>query len=212
MKLSPWQLWCISKFYRIYACTFRYESLDQERMDSLILRKIPLLTAFFHEELISVASSSTCYSVPINALAMTSASRDGDIVEALCAAYNIRTVRGSSSRGGMKALREIKRRVEEEDITMVAIAIDGPNGPRREAKPGIIYLSYLLKFPIIPCRYIATRAKILHTMWDKTRVPLPFTKISVRYGEPYYITEELTSVSLLLEQRKLQEKLEQLEK
>lgn len=114
---------------------------------------------------------------------LVSQHRDAEILNqmALCLGLNI--VRGSTTRGGSKAIRELKRYSK---FSSIAIAPDGPKGPRREMAMGAIYLASLLKMPIVPVGVGCDRPKRLGT-WDKFAIPRPFSRVRVIFGPKYYL-------------------------
>lgn len=208
MKLSQNQITWLQRVYKLYLGTLRYRAVNQEIPDTLLRQKIPFFAAFWHDEIIPIPGSRCCYSEPIRVVALTSPSRDGNLVEAMCAAYDIETIRGSSSKGGFEAIREIKKRISHGQNNMVSIAVDGPRGPSRVVKPGIIYLASMLQMPIVTMRFLASPVSIVYTSWDCQKIPFPFAKVHVLYGEPLYIPkkcsqEQLEEYRICLEQRLL---------
>ena len=83
-----------------------------------------------------------------NGYALTSKSKDGELVAKFAQTFGVKSVRGSSNRGGREALVQLLRVTRKGG--RVAFAVDGPKGPRGEVKPGIIYLSQKLQVPILP--------------------------------------------------------------
>lgn len=110
-----------------------------------------------------------------------SRSRDGEIIAKVVQRWGYHVVRGSTSRGGSEAFRELLRRLEAGRD--VVITPDGPRGPREEVQPGIIALSRMTGYPIVPVSYDASR-RILLRSWDRFLVPLPFSRIRIVVGEP----------------------------
>lgn len=120
---------------------------------------------------------------------MTSLSKDGELQTGILSKFGYRIVRGSSSRGGAEALIQMIN-ILKEDFS-VAFAIDGPRGPLYEVKPGVIFLAKKTGVPIIPLTVRYSNAIELTKTWDHYNVPLPFSKATVVYGEPIYISEQL---------------------
>lgn len=105
---------------------------------------------------------------------LTSRSYDGEFIARIIERLRFRAVRGSSSRGGVSALRALQRELTAGEF--VAFTIDGPRGPRYVAKPGPIHLARATGAPVF-CFYVAVeRAWILNT-WDAFIVPKPFSRI-----------------------------------
>ena len=108
---------------------------------------------------------------------MTSTSFDGEYIARIIEKFGFRAVRGSSTRGGARALRGLHREIEAGHG--VAFTIDGPTGPRYVAKPGPVVLARNTQAPI-QCFYIAVdRAWILNS-WDALIIPKPFARAHVQ--------------------------------
>jgi lysophospholipid acyltransferase (LPLAT)-like uncharacterized protein len=117
---------------------------------------------------------------------MGSKSKDGDLAVRTSASVGMKAVRGSSSRGGTEALKELIDLTLKENIR-VGLTVDGPRGPARKPKRGIFAIAHTCKIPVVPYISIASRRKTLERSWDKTRVPLPFGTLHHCYGEPIMI-------------------------
>jgi lysophospholipid acyltransferase (LPLAT)-like uncharacterized protein len=142
------------------------------------------LAALFHESMVPCAwlYRDRRYSVAV------SRSRDGDLIRAsLVALGYAEPARGSSSRGGPAALRQLVRMLAEG--TTAAVLVDGPRGPARVAKTGVIHLARLSGRPIQPVAFSARPALRLSS-WDQSLVPLPFARVVVAYGEPIAVGGE----------------------
>lgn len=124
--------------------------------------------------------------------------RDGAMISRIIQWFGIRTVEGSSSKGSLKALRQIHALVAEGDN--IAITPDGPRGPFQKAAPGVSYVAHATGLPVIPVAYSAVRCKRLGS-WDKFMLPLPFTRIAVVASAPLYIEHDDTSQLLYVEEQ-----------
>jgi len=112
---------------------------------------------------------------------LVSASKDGEKLAQVLSKFNLICVRGSSSRRGKEALRELARLVEEGYD--VGITPDGPRGPKYHCHDGVISLSQLTQSPIIPLSYNLSR-KITVNSWDNFMIPWPFARATLRLAEP----------------------------
>jgi hypothetical protein len=118
---------------------------------------------------------------------MTSRSYDGEYIARIIEKLGYRAVRGSSSRGAVRALLGMRRELEEDHT--VAFTIDGPRGPRYIAKPGPVLLAKMTGRPIT-CFYIhAKRAWILNS-WDQMIIPKPFSDAMLYVTAPIYVPEQ----------------------
>ena len=121
----------------------------------------------------------------MNCAIIVSRSKDGEIIARVLQKQGHETVRGSTSRGGIRALagliRSLKKRVRPGVITP-----DGPRGPRFKCKGGIITLAKKMGYPVIPLTYSAKKIKVFNS-WDKFILPYPFTTCRIIYGKPLYV-------------------------
>lgn len=116
---------------------------------------------------------------------LASRSRDGELVARWIRRFGLEPVRGSSTRGGAEALRLLVRALRAgREVVVVA---DGPKGPREVLKPGVIALARLSGAPIVPVSVGAAREWRLGS-WDEFRIPKPFARCVVRFGEPIHVS------------------------
>ena len=112
---------------------------------------------------------------------LISRSKDGEIIAQVCRHFGLEPARGSSSRGGMEATRDLLRWVEQGD--RVGVTPDGPKGPREQVQDGVLYLAQKTGAPIVPVAYGARRRWVFGS-WDAFILPKPFNTIAMAYGEP----------------------------
>lgn len=112
---------------------------------------------------------------------LTSRSHDGELVARWIRRFGLVPVRGSSTRGGGEALRRLTRALRRGHE--VVVVPDGPTGPPEVLKPGVIALARLSGAPIVPTAVGAAREWRLGS-WDEFRIPKPFGRCVVRFGEP----------------------------
>src|SRR5690606_8909652 len=111
---------------------------------------------------------------------LASLSSDGDIVTFVMDRLGFRTIRGSSSRRGEEARFDMVDALEQGWFT--AITVDGPRGPRRRVKGGIVDVARRSQVAILPMMAIADRHWELTKSWDRFKIPKPFCRIVLRYG------------------------------
>jgi lysophospholipid acyltransferase (LPLAT)-like uncharacterized protein len=134
---------------------------------------------------------------------LISRNRDGDHIAGVVESWGFRVIRGSSSRGGAAALRQIVQTLEEG--TSVALTPDGPRGPRQQMKLGPLQAARLAGVPLVPATAGAVRAAYFGR-WDRFLVPAPFTWVPVALGEPMWVPSDVADDQLegyraLLEER-----------
>ena len=118
---------------------------------------------------------------------LVSASRDGEFLTGVLSKFNLICVRGSSSRRGKAALREMTELVNlgyDAGITP-----DGPRGPKYHCQDGVISLAQLTQAPIIPVSWDVSR-KVTFNSWDNFMVPLPFARATLRIAAPITISAD----------------------
>jgi lysophospholipid acyltransferase (LPLAT)-like uncharacterized protein len=135
---------------------------------------------------------------------MVSASRDGGFLTHILERFQTDPVRGSTSRRGSQALRELVSWAQQgRDL---AITPDGPRGPRYVVQDGIIALAQLTGLPIIPAG-TRVRWKIQLRSWDRFQIPLPFTRCDILAGPPISVPRNATPEERESLRRQLEEAL-----
>jgi lysophospholipid acyltransferase (LPLAT)-like uncharacterized protein len=135
-----------------------------------------VIIAFWHRHLLLMRYAYRGERISI----LISRHRDGELIARVMESFGLGTTRGSSTRGGVAAVRALLRRVREGyDL---AVTPDGPRGPVGEVKLGVIQLAALSGVPIQPVALAASRCRRLAS-WDRFLVPLPFCRVEMVYGE-----------------------------
>jgi len=124
-------------------------------------------------------------------VALTSANFDGEWTARLMARFGYRAARGSTSRGGGRALVQLRR--ELATGYPVAFTVDGPRGPARVVQAGAVWLAGATGQPIIPFHIEADRHWTTRS-WDGAQIPRPFSRIAVAIGTPLSIASTDTDV------------------
>ena len=135
---------------------------------------------------------------------MVSSSQDGEIISRAANAVGVETVRGSKTRGGTKASLELIKRIQNENING-ALTIDGPKGPNRIVKKGIIEIAKMAEVPIVPAVYWSPEKRFLKfKSWDEFRFPLFGTNLVMLFADPIPVPknpsdEEIEDIRLKIE-------------
>lgn len=145
--------------------------LDQER---------PYILAFWHGHLLLMVYAK--YPRPI--LTMISKHRDGELIAKTVGYFGALSARGSTTRGGSTALREMIAAAREGRT--LAITPDGPRGPRHVAQIGVVQAAQATGMPVIPAAFVAERKKVLRS-WDQFEIPHFFSRGVFAYGEPIFV-------------------------
>jgi lysophospholipid acyltransferase (LPLAT)-like uncharacterized protein len=161
----------------------------------------PSIFAFWHRCVFPAAHIFRNQGVAV----MTSRSFDGEYIARVIERNGYVAVRGSSSRGGVPALMTLHRLISEGHSA--AFTIDGPRGPRFVAKPGAVLLARNTGVPIVPF-YVAVKTKIELRSWDRSIIPLPFSRALLRATSPVYVPRDATDDDLPRYLAELQSKLD----
>lgn len=148
--------------------------------------KKPILLALWHGSLLLPLLSYRKEKI----LIITSPSGDGDLLHKVFHFMGYYSVRGSSSRQGARALLNAIREVSEGMNS--AIAVDGPKGPVFQVKPGIVAIAQKTGALIVPVGSAYSKHIAFKKAWDKTNLPLPFTKAVMHAGEPFEIKKDMS--------------------
>ena len=111
---------------------------------------------------------------------MVSDSRDGEYVARLATLFGINTVRGSSSKGAKKAIRDALGLLARKQA--IAVTPDGPRGPKYSIQPGILWFAAAGNAPVLPLHIESSRQWVLNS-WDGHCFPKPFSTIHISFGE-----------------------------
>jgi len=131
----------------------------------------------WHEQLIFGGFAGRSYDLS----AMVSQHRDGALVAGAFSAMGMTIVRGSSSRGGTRALRQA---IDVTRTRHMAITPDGPRGPRRVLKEGVVYLASRTGLSIVPVACASNHTFLIRGSWTDMILPLPFGRTWMLYGDP----------------------------
>jgi len=121
---------------------------------------------------------------------MASLSKDGSMLSVGLEKLGYFVVRGSSSRGGIGGLKALVDAIfKGKDV---ALAVDGPRGPRHEVKAGVLKLAQLSGRPILPLAASAERKTVFEKSWNKSFMPHPLSRVVVTYGELFPVPRKMT--------------------
>ncbi|MFW7379753.1 MAG: lysophospholipid acyltransferase family protein [Oligoflexus sp.] len=186
-RLQVWLLcWVAYIFIRLLYASLRFEVVGAEhrkKAESLHPNG-SLAIATWHQNSILGITGHAKQGICI----IISASIDGEIISWIANKLGLKSIRGSSSRGGREALLALVRYVRQGG--RVAFTVDGPRGPRHEVKPGILSLAKKTSCPILPMGAIAERYWSLSKTWDHFRIPKPFSRVRVYYKEPIMLASD----------------------
>jgi lysophospholipid acyltransferase (LPLAT)-like uncharacterized protein len=168
-------------YYRLLQLTWRLEVRESESLKKVLAEGGNFVVAHWHGEELGLLHLLARYKVAC----MVSTSFDGELVTRIIHLSGSKTVRGSSTRGAVTALKGILRLAKEG--WRPSVAVDGPRGPRHQVKLGVIEIAKVMKAPIFTINMACSRSHIFEKSWNKQEMPKTFTKMVVTWGEPIYV-------------------------
>ncbi len=204
IRLAAWLAYVL---LRLLSLTLR---LDRENLRDLadpyrgnIQGEGPIIYVFWHNRILA----ATAFFQRRGIVVMTSQSKDGDIIARVIQKFGFGATRGSATRGSVQALKGLARCVR--DGHDAAFTIDGPKGPRYEAKPGAVMLARLSGAPIQPIDICAASYWTIKS-WDRFRIPKPFSRGKIFYGKPILVPRDADETELAARNAELQSELDRL--
>lgn len=177
---KPWQQRWIGRFGNLL---IRVLGATWWTRDLVVRPPRPAIYLFLHGNILLSAHTHRDRDYTI----LISDHRDGEIIAQIGERLGLRPVRGSSTRGGAKAVLELLREHRDKPF---AVTPDGPRGPRGSVKRGLIHLAAQGDWPIIPMGFATNRAWRLKS-WDRFTIPKPFARVTCTLGDPLEIPSEL---------------------
>jgi lysophospholipid acyltransferase (LPLAT)-like uncharacterized protein len=174
--------------------TLRWRVEGLEHFDEILASGRQPVMAFWHGRILP----ATFYFRRRGIVVITSENFDGEWIARIIERFGYGTARGSSTRGGVKALLQMARDMEQG--RPAGFTLDGPRGPARVAQPGAVWLSQRTGNPILPFHLEASSAWTMRN-WDRTQIPKPFSTVALVVGEPMTVGEDVEKVRRELEAR-----------
>jgi lysophospholipid acyltransferase (LPLAT)-like uncharacterized protein len=162
------------------ARTLRWRVEGAGHYDELMRAGRPPILALWHGRILP----ATFYWRNRGIVAMTSENFDGEWIARLMARFGFRAARGSTSRGGSRALVQLRRELAAGQVA--AFTVDGPRGPARSAQAGAVWLAGATGHPLLPFHLEADRCWTARS-WDGSLIPKPFSTTAIAIGEPMIV-------------------------
>jgi lysophospholipid acyltransferase (LPLAT)-like uncharacterized protein len=185
--------------------TLRWRTEGLEHFDNIVRGGRQPVMAFWHGRILP----ATYYFRRRGIVVITSENFDGEWIAGIIERFGYGTARGSSSRGGRKALLQLRR-----DMAAgrpAGFTLDGPRGPARVAQPGAIWLAKVTGNPVLPFHLEADRHWTMKS-WDRTQVPKPFSTVAIAMGEPMDVPGDASEEGIESARQHLEERLRLLER
>jgi hypothetical protein len=166
---------------RALGATWRIEWRGLERVAEARGMSSQVIYAFWHGRLLVLSYSHRNRGVQV----LASEHPDGDLMGRTIARLGFGHRKGSTTRGGASALRDLSSLLREGFD--VGLTIDGPRGPRGTVQQGAIELGRMTASAIVPITNSA-RPRVVFKSWDRFQLPLPFAKVVIDHGEPFLVS------------------------
>jgi lysophospholipid acyltransferase (LPLAT)-like uncharacterized protein len=176
-------------FLKSLHATLRIRHAFVERITTLNESGTPYVLSFWHAHLLLMFYCR--HRKPITM--MSSQHRDGEMMMRTMRWFDVGCIRGSTTRGGSQALRNMIKVVQRGGN--VGYTPDGPKGPVNVVQPGVIVTAQMTGAPILPLAFNAEKKTLLGS-WDRMIVPHPFSRAIFVYGEPIHVPRDLTPEEL----------------
>ena len=187
MKLESWRARVLIVLgfwlYRVWARTLRLQIEDPNGVIECV-RKQPVIFAIWHNRLLMLPRVFDPSFPTRQSYGLISASRDGDLIARFIEGSGYGTIRGSSSRKGVIALRQLVDTLAADGNVLVTP--DGPRGPVYQVTQGIVFLAQKSGAPVVPIHMEYSGCWRLKS-WDRFVVPRPFAKLRAIFGAPLTI-------------------------
>jgi lysophospholipid acyltransferase (LPLAT)-like uncharacterized protein len=172
---------------RVLGATYRWRVDGLSHYESILASGKQPILAFWHGRILA----ATLLWKHRGIVVITSQNFDGEWIAGIIRRFGYGTARGSTSRGGARALVQLWRDLANGHPE--AFTIDGPRGPARVAQPGAVFLAGATGHPLLPFHIEAARFWTAGR-WDQTQIPKPFSTVVVAIGEPIHVpdTEDAT--------------------
>jgi lysophospholipid acyltransferase (LPLAT)-like uncharacterized protein len=173
---------------RALCATLRVEIAGADRLRAIDGAAAPFILATWHGRILP----SVWFWRERGMVVVISENFDGEWIARIVDRFGYGTARGSSSRGGARALRQLVRAARH---VPTAFTVDGPRGPAGVVQPGAVWLAKATGHPIVPFHAEADRHWTLRS-WDRTQIPKPFARVVMAVGEPLAVSRDADTAAL----------------
>jgi lysophospholipid acyltransferase (LPLAT)-like uncharacterized protein len=182
--------------------TLRYEVMGWQHAERVYASKKQIIWAFWHRVIIPIVWWRRNHGVVI----MNTTAFDGQWTRKVIEWLGFGTAQGSSSRGGLRGLAVMAKRLGEG--VDCGFTIDGPRGPRYVAKPGPVILARKTGCPVMVFHIGVDRGKTFEKTWDHFLLPKPFARTVILFAPPIYVPPDADQQALEAKHAEMQRELE----
>jgi lysophospholipid acyltransferase (LPLAT)-like uncharacterized protein len=179
--------------------TWNWKVSGAEHVEAITAAGHQPILALWHGRILA----ATPYFQRRGIVAMASENFDGEWIARLLGKFGYSAARGSTSRRGASALRQLVKDVKARGV---AFTVDGPRGPAEVAQPGAVWLAKATGQPLLPFHSEAASSWTLNS-WDRTQIPKPFTTVAMAIAPPMYVPRDADDTALEAWRERLQQSL-----
>jgi len=184
--------------------TLRWRVEGLHHYDAIVAAGRQPVMAFWHGRILP----ATVFFRGRGIVVITSENFDGEWIARIIERFGYGTARGSTTRGGRKAMRQLMREMERG--RPAGFTVDGPRGPARVAQPGAVWLARTTGNPVLPF-HLEASSHWTASSWDRTQVPKPFSTVALTIGAPLEVAADATADQLDAARAELERRLLALE-
>ena len=184
--------------------TLRWRTDGLEHFDAIRASGRQPIMAFWHGRILP----ATLFFARRGIVVITSENFDGEWIARIIERFGYGTARGSTTRGGLKAMHQLVRNMREG--RPAGFTLDGPRGPARVAQPGAVWLAAHTGNPLLPFHLEASSHWSVRS-WDRTQIPKPFSTVALVVGEPIEVAKGSKDDALEVVRADLERRLASLE-
>jgi lysophospholipid acyltransferase (LPLAT)-like uncharacterized protein len=192
------------RLVQLLGSTLRWKTDGLEHFDAIVAAGHQPVMAFWHGRILP----ATYYYRRRGIVVITSENFDGEWIAGIIERFGYGTARGSTSRGGKRALLQLVRDMAAGKPA--GFTLDGPRGPARVAQPGAVWLAKATGNPVLPFHLEASHHWTMNS-WDRTQIPKPFSTVAIAMGEPFHVAADADDAGLERARLLLEERLRSLE-
>ena len=184
--------------------TLRWRVEGLQHYDAIVQAGRQPVMAFWHGRILP----ATYYFRRRGIVVITSENFDGEWIARIIERFGYGTARGSTTRGGRRAILQLVRDMAAGKPA--GFTIDGPRGPAGVAQPGAVWLARATGNPVLPF-HLEASAHWQVRSWDRTQIPKPFSTVALVVGEPFYVARDAPEPQLEIARLELEHRLKGLE-
>jgi lysophospholipid acyltransferase (LPLAT)-like uncharacterized protein len=169
---------------RLLCATIRWKVEGLEHLKPFWGAGAPVIVACWHGRLVMIPFAWLRHGGG-RIYVLMGLNRNGELITRIVSRFNMKAIRGGSRSGGKEARDEMAKAVAQDPATTLALTPDGPHGPALVSKMGMAHLSRAASLPVIWVSAAAAWSVRLGT-WDRMQLPLPFSRVTVRFSAPMF--------------------------